>query len=126
MLAVLAANRARGGGRPKGCTQGYTRSQIAWHRARAINWAEKVLTAMEEQDLLEPVSDTLLDDEKAMGREAMKEVICLLRMPGSNKDKLAAARTILEWTRPKPAAKSDVKIDAAEDFLGALLLKEKE
>lgn len=47
--------------------------------------------------------------------EAVVEVMRLDKLPP--KDKIAAARTVLEWTMAKPASESTVNVKTAEDFL---------
>lgn len=114
-------------GRPEFVADGYTAKEIAVLRAQAEQDAERIMSIMEEEnlfDLVEQPSDELLADDKAMSREAMKMAIVLMRMPGNVKDKLSAARTVLEYTRSKPAQTSNVTVATAEDFLAGLLAKD--
>lgn len=59
------------------------------------------------------------DDESA--KEAMAVAIEIMRGPGADRERLAAAKTILEYTRRKPTVKVDQRISAAEDLLAAVL-----
>ena len=113
------------------CQGGQTREDVRHARSVARKRAERILKKLEYDGIIDKVpgkidnsAETLVDNEQAAARAAMKEVLIQVLMPGSRKDKLAAARTILEYTKSKPASKSDVKVDAPEDFLVALLNKE--
>ncbi len=59
------------------------------------------------------------DDEKA--KEAMAVAVEIMRGPGADRERLAAAKTILEYTKRKPTVKVDQRINAAEDLLAAVL-----
>lgn len=118
-------------GRPPGVTDGMSKAtvkRLPKIQAQAEKDAERILRAMEEEGMIpevEPdVEDSLLDSPEAQAREAMKTAIVIMRMPGNKQTRLTAARTILEWTRAKPASTVNQNI-AAEDFLGALLAKDK-
>ena len=126
MLKVVAANSRKGAGRPAGCSPGSTREETERKRRNAVRYANKVMKVMEQEGMIEPVTDAQMDNENGLAREALKELVVMLRLCGNMRDKLAIAAKILEYTKSKPAAKSDVKIDAAEDFLGALLMKEQQ
>jgi hypothetical protein len=73
--------------------------------------ARRIFKIMDKQGLLP-------DDEIA--REAVLEVLTLMREPGDKKFKHSLARTLLEYTKPKPSQKSEVTIKTAEDFLDEL------
>jgi hypothetical protein len=117
--------KARKPGRKPGVPDGYTAKTIAPLRAAAERDAERLIKIMEEQDILLP-TDELLDNDAAMAKEALKETIIILRTPGDARNKLAAARTVLEYTRQKPAQNSNVTVSKAEDFLAALAEKEEQ
>jgi len=44
-----------------------------------------------------------------------------MRTVGDNRERVAAARLVLDFTRQKPASKSEVALSKAEDFLTGLL-----
>ena len=46
----------------------------------------------------------------------------IMREPGQNRDRLTAARMVLDFTKTKPATKQDVTIGKAEEFLESLLV----
>ncbi len=69
---------------------------------------------MAAQDL-ENIKKRVDLDETA--QEALRGVLEVLRGPNSNKDKLAAANTLLLYTMTKPVQKSEVSISQAEAWL---------
>lgn len=58
--------------------------------------------------------------EEAMAKEALRTAVEIMRMP-TTKDRLTAAKLILDFTKQKPAEKKDVQINAAEAFLDSIL-----
>jgi len=68
--------------------------------------------------------DTPIDDEYAV--EALKTAVEIMREPCSNRDRLSAAKLVLDFTKTKPAAKSEVTIGKAEAFLESLLVSDDE
>jgi hypothetical protein len=62
------------------------------------------------------MADNHIEDPRA--EEAMTELATLVRSETvANKDKISAARTILEFSKEKPAQKKDVTYHKAEDLL---------
>jgi hypothetical protein len=59
----------------------------------------------------------LTDDTAPEAREALHTALEVMRMPGDPKSKLAAARLVLDFTKAKPASKSEVTINTAEEWL---------
>lgn len=59
-----------------------------------------------------------VEDERA--EKAMLATLEILESPMNQQLRLAAARQILEWTRAKPAAKSEVTVNAAEAWLASI------
>jgi hypothetical protein len=68
--------------------------------------------------------DFTLEDDRA--EEALTTAVQIMREPGQNRDKLAAARMILDFTKVKPVSKSEVSVGKAEAFLSGLLSEEGE
>lgn len=68
---------------------------------------------MKEKQIFVPDND--------VAEEAIHEVIAILRNPASAKDKLTAAKTLLEYTQKKPVTNSELTLNKAEDFLAAVL-----
>jgi len=98
-------------GRPKGTPDGYTLEAITPIRKQAKKDAERIVAKM--------TKDNNIDDEYAI--EALKAAVEIMREPGQNRDRLTAARMVLDFTKTKPAAKSEVTIGKAEAFLESLL-----
>lgn len=109
-------------------------AEAAWAAAR--DQAEKVFRHMVEQGI---VADLTPDDfervvvktadgaqhevlvpktDDAKGAIALKEAMVIALSPMTNQQhKLAALKTVLEWTKAKPASTSNVKVTSAEDWL---------
>ena len=60
-----------------------------------------------------------IEDDYA--KEALTTAVEVMRVPGETRERLAAARLVLDFTRSKPVAKSEVTIGKAEEFLSSLL-----
>lgn len=113
------------GGRPMFATDGADPKETEVLLTRAQSDAERIVKIMDEEKLIPEPTDELLGNDKDMAKEALKATIVILRMPGQKSERLAAARTILEYTRSKPAQSSNVTVSTAEDFLAGLLAKDK-
>lgn len=75
----------------------------------------------------ETVVDIMKKDfgvEDELAQEALRTAVIIMREPGQAREKLAAARMILDFTKSKPVAKSEVSVGKAEEFLASLLLAE--
>lgn len=96
-------------GRRPGSKDGYTAKELDKQRAKAKAEAKLIVEYMETKF-------NIPKDEYA--KEALTTAVEIMRIDAINaKDKLAAARTVLEWTMAKPAAQSEVTVKKAEDFL---------
>tara|TARA_Y100001951_G_C11295541_1_gene275261 strand:+ start:4536 stop:4853 length:318 start_codon:yes stop_codon:yes gene_type:complete len=62
--------------------------------------------------------------ESEYAQEALKTAVEVMRVPGETRERLAAARLVLDFTKQKPASKSEVAVAKAEDFLASLLTDE--
>ena len=63
-----------------------------------------------------------VEDEYA--KEALGTAVEVMRMQGETRERLSAARLILDFTKQKPVAKSEVAVAKAEDFLASLITEE--
>jgi hypothetical protein len=107
--AYTNANGKGGPGRRPGSKDGYTQTELKKQRAKAKAEAIEIVKNMEKK------FDIPKDE---FGREALTTAVEIMRIDAINaKDKLAAARTVLEWTMAKPAAQNEVTVKRAEDFL---------
>jgi len=59
-------------------------------------------------------------------KEALKTAVEVMRVDGQTRERLAAARLVLDFTKSKPVSKSNVSISKAEDFLASLVNDEEE
>ena len=103
-------------GRPKGVPDGFRREQIEPIRAKAKKEAEKVVKIMAEE----------FGVEDTYAQEALTTAVEVMRVPGETRERLAAARLVLDFTKTKPVAKSEVTIGKAEEFLASLLSDDNE
>lgn len=95
-------------GRANGHLDGYTIREWKRIAARAKEEAKIIVEYMMSKDIIPK-------DEYA--KEAIEAVVEVMRLPAHPRDKLAAARTVLEWTMAKPASTNNVNVKTAEDFL---------
>lgn len=100
----------KGPGRPKGSPDGYTGAEVRKMRAVAKDEAKRMVRIMEKKGFNIP------DNEFA--REAIEAAVETMRMEAiSPKDKLTAARLVLDFTKAKPASQAELTVKRAEDYL---------
>ena len=104
------------GGRPRGVPDGYRKEQIEPIRQEIKAEARKVVKIMAEQFNIE--------DEYA--KTALETAVEVMKTPGENRERVAAARLVLDFTKSKPSAKSEVSISKAEDFLASIMTDDEE
>lgn len=75
-------------------------------------------------DRLITMGKVTIDEQDEFARQALTEAVANMYGTGVLKDRLAAARLVLEYTMQKPAAKSEVTVKNAEDFLKELAKEE--
>lgn len=93
--------------------------------AVARDKAKRVIKVMEGQGHLPAVVIPGSDDEKA--KVVIEEMMAIVLSPLTHQPtKIAAGRTVLEWTRSKPVQKTALAISSAEDWLNAVLIENKE
>jgi len=103
-------------GRPFGVPDGHTAKTIVPVREQAKQDAKKVVKIMSEK----------FNIEDEYQKEALTTAVEVMRLDGQSRERLAAARLVLDFTKSKPASKSDVSISRAEDFLASLLTEEEQ
>ena len=101
-------------GRPKGVPDGYRKSQIEPIRAEAKKEAKQLVEIMKEK----------FDINDEYAEEALTTAVEVMRVPGETRERLAAARLVLDFTKSRPAAKQEVTIGKAEEFLSSLLVED--
>ena len=100
-------------GRKRGHLFGYKLKTLENKRKKAAREAKRLYKYMTDKKMFAA--------DNNVAEEAMTEVLSLLRAPGHPRDKLAAAKTLLEYTQRKPVASNEVTINKAEAFLDAVL-----
>lgn len=101
-------------GRPLGVPDGHRKETIAPIRAKAKIDAKQVVQIMSKK----------FNIEDEYQKEALETAVEIMRVDGQTRERLAAARLVLDFTKSKPASKSDVSISKAEDFLASLVESE--
>jgi hypothetical protein len=117
--AVATKNRANGNFNRKGVPDGWAgrKAEVLKERAAAREQAKEIMNEMALQDLLDLPSGT--DAEKAhIALTACVEMV--LDPTQDSRARQAAAKTVLDFTKPKPAQKQEVVVSRAEDFLAVL------
>ena len=104
----------RTAGRPRGVPDGYTRERIEPVRAAIKDEAKRIVKKMSQ--------DYNIEDEYA--KTALETAVEVMRCPGDNRERVAAARLVLDFTKSKPVSKNELAISKAEDFLAGLLADE--
>ncbi|MGB0818039.1 MAG: hypothetical protein ACPGQQ_03945 [Candidatus Puniceispirillaceae bacterium] len=101
-------------GRPRGVPDGYTRERIEPVRAAIKEEAKRIVNKMSQ--------DYNIEDKYA--KTALETAVEVMRCPGDNRERVAAARLVLDFTKSKPVSKNELAISKAEDFLAGLLADE--
>jgi hypothetical protein len=112
-----AAQVAQGkqGARKHRCPSGWTNRQYLLFLEDAKSETKRIFKIMEKQGLT---------PEDKMARDALNVAFEMIAEPLSARDRLAAVRTVLDFTKMKPATKTDLTIKTAEDFLDELAASE--
>lgn len=97
---------------------GMTRESVAPLLAEARLRADRFIQKMKDEDILPVI--VIPDSDEAKAEAALGEAYAMAIGPGEKQIKLAAARTVLEWTRAKPASKSTINVNTSEDWLAAI------
>jgi len=117
MRKVGLANKGRGG-RPLGSYDGVRKAERERINAAAKEYAKETIKIMQDKGILSGE-----DDPRAV--EALDAALTTMRTPANQQTKLAAAKLILEYTKAKPASKSEVTVNKAEEWLAAITSEEK-
>lgn len=98
-------------GRPLGSTEGYIKSQRNKIKAKAKAEAIEIVRYMEHEKGFEI-------PKKEFAKEAITTAVEIMRREDIHpKDKLAAAKAVMEWTLAKPASEANINVKTAESFL---------
>lgn len=106
-----STKRRKKGGRPVGTPDGHRLNVIEPIRKEIKLEAKQVVALMIKK----------LDIKDTYQTEALEAAVEIMRCPGAGRDRLAAARLILDFTMSKPVAQAQLSITRAEDFLASLI-----
>jgi hypothetical protein len=104
-------------GRPKGLPDGLGSKAFAKHKAEVENETKIIMTQLIKDNDLSPETST--DDAFAV--EALNTAVQIMRLQGDARNKLGAAKLVLEYTKAKPSTKSEVTLNTAEALLQQIL-----
>lgn len=103
----------KGRGRPHGVPDGYRKDTIDAIRERVKQENQIIVRYM--------VSTKQFTPDNNVSEQAFETLLEAIRVPGALKDRISAAKALLEYTQRKPAAYSEVTLNKAETFLEAVL-----
>ena len=103
----------KGRGRPHGVPDGYRKAQIEPLRAQ-IKAENKIIVRY-------MVATKKFEPDNNISEQAFETLLEAIRVPGALKDRISAAKALLEFTQKKPAAYNEVTLNKAETFLEAVL-----
>jgi hypothetical protein len=107
------------GGHNKGCLGGHSRKKTHRLKYEANDKAKKLIDMMEDEGKFGEAS-VIPGTDDSRAKEAMRELGAIAFGPGQVRDRLTALRTILEFTKEKPAQRSKVTLDKSEEWLLAV------
>ena len=107
----MLKNRKNKGGRPLGVPDGHSKETIKPVVDKAKEDAKRAVSIMKKE----------YDIEDPRAEEALETAVEIMRTPVHNRDRLQAAKLILDFTKVKPVAKSEITVGKAEEFLSSLL-----
>jgi hypothetical protein len=87
-----------------------------WAEARLK--ADRFIQKMKDEELIPAI--VVPDSDEAKAEAALREIYVIAVGPGNMQTKIAAGRTVLEWTRAKPASKATINVNTSEDWLAAI------
>jgi hypothetical protein len=86
-----------------------------WAQARIL--ADKAVAKMIEDGLVEFSAADVPDTDEEIAKAALKEACVLALGPSEGRVKIAALKTVLEFTKKKPAQTQDVNLNDATAWL---------
>jgi hypothetical protein len=110
---LAAIQAGTGAGRPAGVPDGYRKDTIEPIRARIKDENKIIVRYM--------VATKQFTPDNHVSEQAFETLLEAIRVPGALKDRISAAKALLEYTQKKPAAYSEVTLNKAETFLEAVL-----
>jgi hypothetical protein len=108
-LTTLREGQRKHGSVRYGVPDGMRKSQAKWFWRQARFEATLTMKKLDKAGVL--------DDADEFAREALHSALSIMRMEITQKDRLAAARLVLDFTKAKPAQKSEITVNKAEEWL---------
>lgn len=108
-------------GRPPGCPDGYRREEAEAMWAECRKKADWIMSELENEGVLS-FPDT---PEEQMAKTALHKAFEMVLSPIELKSRLSAIRMVLEWTKAKPATKTDLRMNHAEAWLAQVVADHK-
>lgn len=90
-------------------------ADAAWSEARIL--ADKAVSKMIEEGMVEFDPNSVPDSDDEIAKRALKEACVLALGPSEQRVKIAALKTVLEFTKKKPAQTQDVNLNDATNWL---------
>ena len=106
------STKKRKTGRPKAYLMVIARRRSTYPPERKR--AEKAVNIMSEK----------FDIKDDYAKNALQTAVEIMEVPGETRERLAAARLVLDFCAAKPASKQEVTIGKAEEFLASILEEE--
>ena len=105
-------------GRKPGTPDGHSAESIKKLREKNRKEARKVVEAMNVEH------EGMSESEAEKATDLLTELYSMAKTDSDMRTRLQAAKTFLEWTKPKPVQKNEVTISQAEAFLAELAKQE--
>lgn len=113
---TTAAKRAAAPHSRAAIPNGMTRASVAPLVAQARQQADRFIQKMKDEGVLPTMPNS--DEERA--EAVLKQAVVIALSPGERQSQMAAIRTVLEWTRAKPASKQHISLDTTESWLAEI------
>ena len=101
-----------------GIPNGHTKHSVAPLWAEARRKADRFIQKMMDDGVIPAV--TVPDSDEAKGNAALHAACVIALGPTEQRDKLAAIRTVLEYTKAKPESKSKLTVSSSEQWLAEI------
>jgi hypothetical protein len=115
LVAARDPSKQHKGGRPAGISSKHT---VAQHQAMIASQQPII------DRIMKKMSDKGQLPDDPMAQEALKETLTVLRSQVPPRDKLAAARLLLDFLKAKPTTKVEHTVKTAEDILDEMTNEE--
>lgn len=101
-----------------GVPNGMTKASVAPLVAKAHQLADRFIQKMKDEDVIPMI--VIPDSDDARAEAALKAAVIIALSPGERQTQMAAIRTVLEYTKSKPATRSQITLDTTEQLLAEI------